>query len=56
MKNNVAALVVGILFAVGLGTSGMTRPEKVFGFLNVFGTWDASLIFVMAGYSKAYRK
>jgi len=49
MKNNVAALVVGILFAIGLGVSGMTRPEKVFGFLDVFGNWDASLIFVMVG-------
>ncbi len=49
MKNNVAALVVGILFAIGLGVSGMTKPEKVFGFLDVFGSWDASLIFVMIG-------
>lgn len=49
MKNNVTALFVGILFAIGLGVSGMTRPEKVFGFLDVFGSWDASLIFVMAG-------
>lgn len=49
MKNNMAALVVGILFALGLGISGMTRPEKVFGFLDVFESWDASLIFVMAG-------
>ncbi len=49
MKNNFAALVVGTLFAIGLGISGMTRPEKVFGFLDVFGNWDASLIFVMAG-------
>lgn len=49
MKNNVAALVVGILFAIGLGIAGMTRPEKVFGFLDVFGNWDASLVFVMFG-------
>ena len=49
MKNNVAALVVGIMFAIGLGISGMTRPEKVFGFLDIFGSWDASLIFVMIG-------
>ena len=49
MKNNAVALVVGILFAIGLGISGMTRPEKVFGFLDVFGSWDASLIFVMIG-------
>jgi uncharacterized membrane protein YedE/YeeE len=49
MKNNIAALAVGVLFAIGLGISGMTRPEKVFGFLDVFGRWDATLIFVMAG-------
>lgn len=49
MRNNVTALIVGIIFALGLGISGMTRPEKVFGFLDVFGSWDASLIFVMAG-------
>ncbi len=49
MKNNVVALIVGILFAIGLGVSGMTKPEKVFGFLDLFGKWDASLIFVMLG-------
>lgn len=49
MKNNIAALIVGIIFALGLGISGMTRPEKVIGFLNIFGSWDASLAFVMAG-------
>ncbi len=49
MKNNVTSLLVGILFAFGLGISGMTRPEKIFGFLDIFGNWDPSLIFVMAG-------
>lgn len=49
MKNNIAALVVGFIFALGLGISGMTRPEKVVGFLDVFGSWDASLAFVMIG-------
>lgn len=49
MKNNMTSLAVGILFAIGLGVSGMTRPEKVFGFLDVFGSWNASLIFVMLG-------
>lgn len=37
----------------------MTRPEKVIGFLNFFGEWDASLVFVMAGaiavHAVAYR-
>ena len=49
MKNNVAALIVGIIFAVGLGIAGMTRPEKILGFLDVLGKWDASLAFVMVG-------
>lgn len=43
------ALVAGLLFGVGLGVSGMTRPEKVLGFLDVTGAWDASLLFVMGG-------
>ncbi len=59
MKNNFAAFIAGIVFALGLGISGMTRPEKVIGFLNIFGTWDASLAFVMAGaigvHAVAYR-
>lgn len=49
MKNAVAALVVGFIFAIGLGLSGMTQPQKVIGFLDLFGHWDPSLIFVMVG-------
>lgn len=49
MKNNFAALVVGIIFSLGLGISGMTQPEKVVGFLDLFGNWNPSLIFVMIG-------
>ena len=49
MKNGLAALVVGFVFAIGLGISGMTQPQKVVGFLDVFGKWDPSLIFVMVG-------
>lgn len=49
MKNGLAALVVGFIFAIGLGLSGMTQPQKVVGFLNLFGGWDPSLIFVMGG-------
>lgn len=39
----------GLLFAVGLGISGMTDANKVIGFLNVAGQWDPSLAFVMVG-------
>lgn len=49
MKNSLAALVVGFIFAIGLGLSGMTQPQKVIGFLDLFGQWDPSLIFVMVG-------
>lgn len=49
MKNGLAALVVGFVFAIGLGLSGMTQPQKVIGFLDLFGSWDPSLIFVMLG-------
>jgi uncharacterized membrane protein YedE/YeeE len=39
----------GALFAAGLTLSGMTRPSKVIGFLDVSGAWDPSLAFVMVG-------
>lgn len=41
--------LVGALFALGLGISGMTQPSKVLGFLDVFGAWDPALMFVMGG-------
>ena len=49
MKRNAAAFGAGALFAVGLALSGMTRPAKVVGFLDLAGDWDASLAFVMMG-------
>ncbi|MBM75118.1 MAG: hypothetical protein CMK59_06940 [Proteobacteria bacterium] len=39
----------GVIFALGLGVSGMTQPAKVIGFLDVLGGWDPSLAFVMIG-------
>ena len=49
MKNIAIPIFVGILFGIGLNISGMTNPSKVIGFLNIFGKWDPSLIFVMGG-------
>ncbi|MHB1846553.1 MAG: DUF6691 family protein [Deltaproteobacteria bacterium] len=46
---NAVALGSGLLFALGLGLSGMTQPTKVVGFLDVAGAWDPSLGFAMAG-------
>jgi uncharacterized membrane protein YedE/YeeE len=43
------AFGVGLIFGIGLLISGMTQPEKIFGFLDIFGRWDPSLAFVMGG-------
>lgn len=43
------ALISGLLFGVGLVISGMSNPAKILNFLDLFGTWDPSLAFVMAG-------
>jgi len=45
----VTALVAGLLFGAGLILSGMSNPAKVLAFLDVGGTWDPSLLFVMLG-------
>jgi len=45
----VSALFSGTLFGVGLTISGMTDPQRVRGFLDLFGRWDPTLAFVMGG-------
>ncbi len=59
MKSALVSFLSGVVFALGLGISGMTRPIKVIGFLDFFGAWDASLALVMLGaiavYFVAYR-
>lgn len=42
-------LALGLLFGAGLVVSGMSDPAKVLNFLDLFGTWDPSLAFVMGG-------
>lgn len=44
----VSALAGGV-FGAGLLLSGMTDTTRVQGWLDVFGAWDATLAFVMAG-------
>lgn len=44
-----AASLCGVLFGFGLALSGMLDPARVRGFLDVFGPWDPSLAFVLAG-------
>ena len=43
------AVLTGIVFGTGITLSGMINPAKVLNFLDIAGTWDASLIFVMGG-------
>jgi uncharacterized membrane protein YedE/YeeE len=47
--NGVIALLAGVLFGFGLDLARMTDPERVIGFLDVAGTWDPTLVFVLAG-------
>ena len=47
MKRIVASFFVGVVFALGLGISQMTNPNKVLSFLDFFGDWDPSLALVM---------
>lgn len=47
--NALIALAAGLVFGLGLMVSGMSDPAKVLGFLDLAGTWDPSLAFVMAG-------
>ncbi|PJZ49225.1 DUF6691 family protein [Leptospira saintgironsiae] len=49
MKYNIGALIVGLLFAIGLGLSGILQPANIIGFLDVFGKWNPTLLFTMAG-------
>ena len=47
------ALLIGLIFGLGISVSGMINPAKVLNFFDLAqiraGTWDPSLAFVMAG-------
>lgn len=49
MKEQVTALIVGLIFGFGLALSHMADPNKVLGFLDPIGHWDPSLALVMGG-------
>ncbi len=46
-KSGVISFILSLLFGLGLGISGMTNPQNVIGFLDVFGNWKPALILVM---------
>lgn len=45
---SLSALLVGVLFGLGLTISQMIDPAKIIAFLDVSGAWDPSLLVVMA--------
>ena len=49
MMLRILSFFSGLVFGLGLAISSMTNPAKVIGFLDIFGTWDPSLGFVMGG-------
>lgn len=46
---NFMALLSGIVFGSGIILSGMVNPAIVLAFLDITGSWDASLLWVMGG-------
>lgn len=59
-----AALLIGLVFGLGIAISGMGNPAKVINFFDVAGAWDPSLALVMAaalavtipGYALVFRR
>ncbi len=51
---HVVTFLSGLMFAVGLGISQMTQPQKITNFLNITGDWDPSLLLVMVGATGVY--
>lgn len=49
MMQLIGTFFAGAVFALGLGVSRMTHPEKIIGFLDFAGAWDPSLALVMMG-------
>lgn len=47
MKRVLLAGLGGLLMAMGLGTSGMTNPSRIVGFLDFAGDWDPTALLVM---------
>lgn len=47
VKKYLLVILSGIIFGIGLAISGMANPYKVLNFLDLAGSWDPSLLFVM---------
>ena len=49
MRKLLFSALTGAIFGLGIAISGMANPAKVLNFFDIAGSWDPSLIFVMAG-------
>lgn len=49
MRSMLIALGCGLVFALGLGLSGMVDPNRVLGFLDLTGDWQPNLMLVLGG-------
>ena len=49
MKSILGAFVCGLVFALGLGLSGMVDPRRVLAFLDLAGAWEPNLMLVLGG-------
>lgn len=49
LQQPLVTLIAGLTFGLGLGYAQMIDPEKVLGFLDLFGAWDPTLAFVLGG-------
>ncbi len=48
MRLALIAGLIGLVFGTGIAISGMANPAKVLNFFDIAGTWDPSLLLVMA--------
>jgi uncharacterized membrane protein YedE/YeeE len=49
IRHLLPGLIVGLIFGAGLALSDMINPARVLAFLDVAGSWDPTLAFVMGG-------
>ena len=48
------AFVWGVVFALGLGVSGVARPSTILGHLDLFGAWNPSLLIALCSGAFVY--
>jgi uncharacterized protein len=45
----ICSILAGIIFGAGLTLSDMVNPARILNFLDIAGSWDPTLLIVMAG-------